>query len=314
MKNILNIIVLLCVIATTSCTLADTYSVGISNNENNSSISIGLVDLTSGNQALPKLTINGFIYQSSDIQPSTYNYVTKTLTFYGVTVTNKYPYLFVIDCNAWRVVSQKSVYPYYSYGGLASTNTVTNNLFTVYYSPDYLHPSTVNPSTLSVYKFDTIYGSYRGSVYLPTINSYYVAFTNSTGLYIRLYDATTYKFYTEASFGFANNPYPVNNWPLNLVYNFNSKTVLAQVYMTDSNNRPYYALAYLDWNNKVFDVTNMDGYSGDVMLSTVADSQGQQLIYSFAYSFGQYVLYTYSSYTNSFLSFRPYLTPILSTF
>ncbi|KAF2072100.1 hypothetical protein CYY_006574 [Polysphondylium violaceum] len=308
MKFIITLFVLLSVAI--SYTRADTYSVGIWNNGTN--INVGLIDLTNGMEAQLKLVIPGAVFPSNSIQPSTYNYATKFLSFYGLQSKTS-PYLYVVDCNSWTLVS-KSSYSYLNiYSGLASTGTTANNLFTTYSAGGVLSVARIDPSSKIVYKFDSFYGNYRGSVYVPSISSYYVAYTNQTGLYIRAYNSN-YQLAFTGQFGFANNPYPINDYPLNLVYSPLNQAVMAQVYMTDSNNRPYYALAYLDWNAGLFHVTNMDGYTGDQFLSTLPDTLGQQLAYSFAYSFGQYVIYTFNTASNVFLTYRPYLTPVLSAF
>ncbi|KAF2072101.1 hypothetical protein CYY_006575 [Polysphondylium violaceum] len=309
MKLLFTLLVLLSI--TISYTRADTYGVGIWNN--GTSVNVGLIDLTTGNQAALKLSIQGFNYQASNLQGSTYNYATKMLSFYVLQLSNKAPTLYVINCNTWAVVSRTTFNFQYQYAGLASTNTAANNLYTVMSNSAAVFPSKIDPKTNVLSKFDSIIGSYRGSVYVPTINSYYVAFTNQTGLYIRVYNSNN-QLTTESAFGFGGNSYQVNNAPLNLVYSPINQGVLAQVWMTDPFNRDYYALAYLNWNAGVFDVTSMDGYTGDVFLTTIPDSNNQWLTYSFAYSFGQYTIYTFSAYTNSFVSFRPYETPILSAF
>ncbi|KAF2076095.1 hypothetical protein CYY_002609 [Polysphondylium violaceum] len=309
MKLIITLLVLFLI--SIGYTRADTYSVVIWNN--GTSVNVGLADVTSGNQAQLKLTLQDFYYQNPVIQSSTYNYATKLLSFYTFQISNRIPTLFVVDCNSWTVVSKTTYNSVFLYGGLASTNTPDNNVFTTYTDNSYIYVARLD-SSQNIVKFDAVYGSYRGSVYVPTIDSYYVAFTNKTGLYVRIYNSN-YQLSSEAAFGFSNNRYPVNDFPLNLVYDAKNNGVLAQVSMTDSRNNLYYALAYLDWNNNTFDVTNMYGNLKDRFTTTVPDSNNLDYAYTFAYlNFGATNLYIFNTATNTFVSSRPYNTLVLSAF
>jgi len=310
MKFIITLLVLLSIAI--SYTHADTYSVVIWNN--GASVNVGLADVTNGNQAQLKLTLQDFFYQNPVTQSSTYNYATKILTFYTIQISTKLPVLFVVDCNSWSVVSKNTYNIKYLYGGLASTNTPENNVFTTYTDTSYLYVSRIDSSTKSIVNFDTVPGYYSGSVYVPNIASYYVAFTNQTGLYVRIYNAN-YQLTNEAEFGFSNNIYPVNNFPLNLVYDDKTNGVLAQISMSDSRNNLYYALAYLDWSNYTFHVTSMLGNLKDVFLTTVPDSNNLSYAYSFAFlNFGACNLYIFNTSDNTLVSVRSYNTLVLSAF
>ncbi|KAF2071218.1 hypothetical protein CYY_007470 [Polysphondylium violaceum] len=311
--NKLFITLLICIAVI--CTQA-TNVINVAIWNNGTDVNIGTMDITAGVYAQMEITLTGFVYQPSILQSSTYNYVTNQLSLYALNL-QKEPFLFIIDTNTWSILSKTPLYEEFQYGGLASTNTQQNNLFTTCSVGGYIYPSTIDPNTNAISKLDTVLGSYRGSVYLPKIESYLVLFKNQTGLFGKVYSETS-SVVSEINFHFSGNPYPVNDAPLNLVYDSTNRNVLAQVYMTDSNGRPSYALAHLVWTPgyvpAALHLSRMTGYTGDIFLTTVLNNQRQQYAYSFADSFGQTTLYTFSTYTNNFVTFRPIFTKVLSAF
>ncbi|KAF2072099.1 hypothetical protein CYY_006573 [Polysphondylium violaceum] len=311
--NKLFITLLLCIVVSWT-QAADEINVVIWNN--GTDVNIGTMDVTADDYAHLEIILPDFVYQPSILQSSTYNYVTKQLSLYALNL-QKEPFLFIIDTTTWSILSKTALYQEFQYGGLASTNTQQNNLFTTCSAAGYIYPSTIDPNTKAISKLDTVLGSYRGSVYLPNIESYLVVFRNHTGLFAKVYSETS-SVVSEISFHFSGNPYPINDSPLNLVYDSTNQNVLAQVYMTDSNDRPSYALAYLVWTPGWvpgdFQVTRMTGYTGDVFLTTVPNNQRQQYAYSFANTYGETTLYTFSTYKNNFVTFRPVFTQVLSAF
>ncbi|KAF2072102.1 hypothetical protein CYY_006576 [Polysphondylium violaceum] len=276
-------------------------------------LKIGVADLPSDNKASVKLSIPLVYYQDSTTQSSTYNYATKILTFYGLHYADAKPILYVVDCNTWTIVSKTGVpVEKFQYLGLASTNTSSNGLFTTVSDGNFVYPSFIdNENTINI--MDAASGSYRGSVYDPNLESYFVAFRNTTGLFMRVYHVSNV-FITEFEMEFTNNISPVNDYPLNMFYNPSNRAVMAQVSMKDDNKNTFFSLAYFDWENQSFDVTRMVAvHNGQLVTSFVPVTQSK------AYSFASvrsdyYQIYSFDTVLNQFMSYGPFYTPVSSAF
>ncbi|KAF2076094.1 hypothetical protein CYY_002608 [Polysphondylium violaceum] len=286
---------------------------------NSGGVSIGTIDFASERQAFVQWHLPGFLYPNPPYQASTYNYVTKLLTMYVYEMSTKIPYLFVVDCDSWTTLAHQTFYnSAYMYGGLASPNTAASPP-TVFSANSLLESKKIFVSRIenwiNIVTFDTVIGSYRGSVFDSSIgyNSYYLAFTNQTGLYVRAYYNS--QLTREEAFGFSNNLYPVNDEPLNLVYDATTKNVWAQVSMTNpKDGYIYYALAFLDWNKGVFRVSDMYGNAKDRFSATLPNPNGSNFAYSFGVWGGYLTLYTFNTSSESLISDQDLSTPIANAF
>jgi len=316
MKIILTVLLLI-LSCYTSQTLSQESSVswngiGIWNTNSNKSISIGYVGW-SGDQGIAKIEIPDAYYAFNIFQQSTFNNVTKVLTFiaqkfesYGGST------IYAIDCVAWEIVYSTHYNSFYHIGGLVSSQTKDDNVYGNYYTgtnPNGIYRMAIVMGTMVVYGHDS--AEYRGSVFDTSNNIFYCATNNFTGLYLKGYTTSFTNVY-EKKISFANNVNPVANNPLNLVYDSYSNTIVANVNMYQDNTF-LYALGYLDLTSGVISVTKMSGYTSELFATTVV---GSTYAYTFAcdQSASNFYLYQWNLYTGTFSSHKNYNTPVLAAF
>ncbi|KAF2075954.1 hypothetical protein CYY_002757 [Polysphondylium violaceum] len=287
----------------------DSFSVGIWNDD--TSINIGFVDFN-GNETSKQLVIPGFYYPSNTNQTSTYNFNTNILTFIAETVKYKKPFLIIVDCTSWQVVTNVSLVFGYGYVGLASDQSNRNIVYGFYYKSFYeniLYGIIIQENGKISYAYQKVFGSYKSSVFNTKTENYLIAFQNSTGSFMRSY-SFNFNFINEAPLTFSNNKFEILNEPFPMA-SVNG-TTLGTIPMKWIGDKPVFGLAYLDSTQCHFNFTKMIAYGTDTITTS---TQRDSFIFIFAKSVGgQFYLYTFSTLSSSFLSYKLYYTPILSVF
>ncbi|KAF2075043.1 hypothetical protein CYY_003653 [Polysphondylium violaceum] len=282
-------------------------------------IAIGVIDYPTSDQAVPKVQLPNLFYDDKSFQQSTFNNQTKVLTLIAQRFNNGGSVIYSIDTVAWKVIGSTSYGSLYKFGGLASDQTSGNGVYGVYVDYSSNRLGILNTITLSfannnkASSVGSFAGDYRGSVYVPSSQQYYIAFTNTTGLFVKVFDKK-YKEVQEKQSLFANNDFPVIDTPLNLVYDPQNDQIIANVQMQYSSTQVTCGLAYLDLNTFDFFLTNMYGYSGDYFLFTVGLTTSN-IAYTFSIDFnGLFYVYKWNLFTGVYQTYSEYYTPILAAF
>ncbi|KAF2075042.1 hypothetical protein CYY_003652 [Polysphondylium violaceum] len=302
----------------TYCTIqssAQYNGVGIWNFKRN--IEVGELQYSrSSEKAAPKIVLPNLFYDNKGFQQSTFNNQTKVLTLIAQKFYNEGSVIYSIDTLGWKVIASANYTNEYEFGGLESDQTSGNGVFGVYNDnsgSDLIHTMKINFGNNKAISIGSFKGSYRGSVFLPSTQEYYMAFVNNTGLFVKVFDNNFIEIQEKKSY-FVDNDFPVNDTPLNLIYDPQNDQIIATVSMQYSSTDVTYGLAYFDFNTFGFDVTNMYGYSGDYFLATVA-LKGSNYVYTFASNIGgDLYMYEWNFLTGRFLSLTQYYTEILAAF
>jgi len=245
---------------------------------------------------------------------STYNYLTNSLTFIrDVSGTESFVTANTADTNStnWKFTYGTSNYQI-QIEGLSSDQTKYNNIYGAYTKTGNTNIYIFQYVTQITSSYYYWRGSYRGQVFVPSLQTYFVAYTNGTGLYMKSFN-TRLQYLSEVKVSFANNLYPITDTPLNLVLNLANNAIIATVQMTDNTGDVVYGLATYDLTTSTFLVNRMYGYSNDVFTAT--SPAMNNYLYTFAIdSMGQNYLYTWSLYTNTFLTYRSFPETIIGAF
>ncbi|KAF2076675.1 hypothetical protein CYY_002045 [Polysphondylium violaceum] len=315
MNKFLTLFVLLAIVATTTTINAlDTYGVGIYNVNN--AIAIGIIDYSAPPNPSTQLTITGLYYPNSPFQISSYNYVTKYLTFVALEPGTNNPFLVTVDCNAWRVAYELPLTSGISYAGFQYDQTPMGqlNMFTTTWNGNgMLYVSKMNPLNNQLSTTDSFPGTLLSTAYQTTTYNYMVTFSNSSGIYTKLY--TYYgQLQAEQQFGFSNTNLQVYSGPTNMFYNPQLNAIMATVQLRNVDGSIFSALAYMDWSYGTFKLSNMASYPGFVITTSVPDLLNKNLVYSFGYVQNIFYIYTFSPATNTGVSVVQYNSPVLSAF
>ncbi|KAF2077122.1 hypothetical protein CYY_001569 [Polysphondylium violaceum] len=312
-KSLISFALLLCVISFTPFAHAASYGVIISNSNNNT-INIGLIDYSNPSQTYPpSLTVSGLQYNSLGYyQAAAYNYAKKLLTFVATDTATGSTYLYVVDCNKWKVLSSLNIQAGDGSGfrGLAvdsSTDTPYNTWLT-YQSGDTLSVSQLDVFTLKAKTIETFPGAFYTSAIGGT-RDYSLTFSNSSGLFVKQYsrygDLTV-----EQQVGFSINVTPKG--PVNMVDTIND--MFSSVIITNNDGSTYCAIAGLNWQQAQFTVTNMVSHTNFFPTANIGDLHNFKLFYSIGFIGSQYYVYTYNAVEYKLLSVVPISTPILAAF
>ncbi|KAF2077460.1 hypothetical protein CYY_001233 [Polysphondylium violaceum] len=291
----------------------ESYGIGIWNN--GTSVNIGLVGYYFSTSAIQQLVIPNSYLPVNNYQPSTYNYATKVLTLVVADTSYNILVIYFIDCGAWKVISEAPA-PSVIVGGLASTQSSNNIVMASYLLNNPVYQGSFFNTFIypngQITSAGLVQGAYRGSVFSPLSQNYYLAFKNQTGLFIKSYDLNFHQT-GEQRFSFANNQYPVLDLPMSMSFNPYNQGIMVNVAMTDSSNNLVYAIGYIDWNSRSIVCSNMLGYSTEQFLAT-APLLNTAYAYTAAYENGVYSLYQWNTYASTFMTYRHYYTPLLSIF
>jgi len=316
MKLILILVILILTCYTSQTLSQNTVSwngIGIWNTRER--ISVGVVGWSGNPKGVEKVGIPNAFYDDKGFQQSTFNNVTKVLTLIAQKFENGGSTIYSIDCTQWKVISTTPYSNQYSIGGLASDQTVNNNVYAIYTTSSVantIYRIILNPSNNNnILSLGNSNGQYCGSVYTTSNQMYYLAFTNTTGLYLLGFN-NAFNPIDERKISFANNLFPVQVLPLNLVYDSYSDSIIANVQMAYSDDSATYGLGYLDLTTDNIVISNMYGYSSEYFSTTVIDSN-----YGYTFAFddgGYYALYQWNLFTGTFASYKDYNTPVLAAF
>jgi len=312
MKNTL-FFVLLCIFSLMPFgTNGDTYGLFITNS--NLTIQIGIVDYTLPSQNNPPImTIPGLLFNGGFLQQSAYNYNTKVLTLIANAPLSTTSYLYVIDCNQWKVLSSLN-FPYgNTYRGLASDQS-TNQPFNIWgtvQGPNGMLVNKINPLTLQIQTIDTFYATWYASTVGPN-SDYYITFSNSTGLYVKCYSMYGQSSF-EQKFTFSNFQ-SLPKGPFMMVYSPLTNTILSSIIINNSDGSSYSALVYLDWQSSQFQLTNMTTHAQYSPNANVPDINNANLFYSIGHIGYQFYIYQYNLYNQQFLSAYPIKTQIMAAY
>ncbi|KAF2077383.1 hypothetical protein CYY_001311 [Polysphondylium violaceum] len=280
-------------------------------NQNNTLI-VGLCDMFDGEACVAKLSLPGLNYLQGNIssQLSTLNYNTNVLTLTAKDSSNNLLILSV-DCNKWKVVGKNAVDKFTNYLGFSSDQSSSNKIFASKQDDQALYVLALNPFSASIQIFDWVFGLYRGSVFDPINQNYFVAHKNNTGLFITIYDIN-FNIVADKLISFTGAS--VVDQPLKLTYCPVSQTIVAIVQLYYIPGRNQFALAKLDWAYGTFDVTSMVGVQNDIFLFNVADS-ASDIVYTFAKPNAKDTfIYTWDLTEGTQTQYTAYDKPLLAAF
>ncbi|KAF2077384.1 hypothetical protein CYY_001312 [Polysphondylium violaceum] len=300
----------------------DSFGIGIWNGDD-VSINIGTIDYTNpGSEATLQLTINDFTFPGDAITQSTYNYVTKHLTFVALTPYSVQGYMLTVDCVAWKVVGKIFLPVGYTFSGLASDQTSgKSSIFTTFSNGMGVQIVKINPYTQAMnFLGGPINGAYQTSAYDPVHKQYYLGYSNQTGTYIRTYSPPS-KIVQEKQIYFQGQTPPILIAPFHQRFTPLTNLIMGTFQLSNYDSQVINGIGFLDWDLGCFNMTQMLGLDADTFITTVPDSKND-LIYAFTYTVnpdvatldGGIFIKTFNSTSAQLVSTKPYNTAILAAF
>ncbi|KAF2076349.1 hypothetical protein CYY_002355 [Polysphondylium violaceum] len=273
-------------------------------------------------QASPKLTINNVIYDTqSGYQTSSFNYVTKQLTFMARDSNDNSRVSFItVDCIQWRVVATHSVENGISWLGLQYDQTNNqNNLLAVGESGDMLCVSRFNPISGESSIISKLQGKFHGTAFIKNTQYLYVTlFQETFGLTIYIVNGNN-----------AEKSYPVQltNFPRG--YTFLSGPYLTTYVPTYGNilslvnfqiiNRAdivkvakFASISPGESQITIYNTMSQQTLSKNVAM--VADQNGLPFLYSVAKQDGSFYFEIFDLSINDLVVYQLLLTPIIAMF
>jgi len=291
-------------------------------NQGSNSVVIGEYDIsfnTNATKATPRLTIDNFVYDTeSGYQTSSYNYVTRQLTF--MASSNGDVSFITVDCVQWRVVSTHSVETGMKWVGLQYDQTSNaNNLLAVGISNANMAVCRFNPTQGTFTVIYKLKGTLQGTAFIKNTQELYIFISQPTnGLQIYIFNS---KDTLERSY-----PAPLVNYPLYPAQYLSGPYIptyiptygsILSLVNFKSNNRgdttlfSYFA-SISPGENKI-SITNLMQLSLSDKVTIVADQNGLQYLYSI-YNDGGYSLMVYDLSINDMVKQQYLETPILAAF
>jgi len=286
-------------------------SAGIAIYNTNTSIAVGLVTYDA---AFPTISDQVYLNGNTTSYLTAYNYNTSIMFIISRGVfSQQFAFINCSNSNTtkWTTNWSNSYAYYFQFQGLSSDQSKKGYVYGVLYKPAdpniYL-VQLLTQISIANYKF---VGRSRGQVFIPSTQTYFVAFTNQTGLFMKSFNSNL-DYLSETQIQFLYNPFPLLDTQLNLTWDSNSNAIIATVQMVD-NGEIVCGLAFYDYDSGIFKVTEMYGYTNDVF--TASSPVINNYVYTFAVdNLGRYLLYKWNVLTATFQSYKSFPYNVISAY